>query len=320
MPDLAGAAPSSSAFHRFLSGYALTYDIGNKWEYSNLGYWLLGEVLAARAGRDFKTLMQERVLGPMKLADTGYVLTPAMKSRLATGHDASLNRTRLLTDEPIYREMPAAGGIFSTATDLAELLAAGIGTAPSPLSTAMALTVRTRRNASSGAKQALGWTVYGSGDDELIFRDGGTLGFASCVVWSPAKRAGVVVLSNQVASVADIARHLLQPDFPLEQPVVTRHTEIRLDAKALDRLVGRYEADGEGVFTIVREGTFLTIAAPAEWGLPKQRLRPESSSNFFVAELPMRVTFETDAAGRATGIVIYPPRGQKGVPAKRLPD
>lgn len=86
----------------------------------------------------------------------------------------------------------------------------------------------------------------------------------------------------------------------------------------LDPYAGQYEAQGEGVFVIAREGDFLSFQAPAEWGLPKLRLRPESPRDFFVAELPLRVTFQADRDGRVNGLLIYPPRGQKGVPANRI--
>ena len=53
-----------------------------------------------------------------------------------------------------------------------------------------------------------------------------------------------------------------------------------------------YDAKEQGVFPIVRERDFLTMQMPVGWGLPKFRLRPESSRDFFVAELPIRVTFK----------------------------
>ena len=48
------------------------------------------------------------------------------------------------------------------------------------------------------------------------------------------------------------------------------------------------------------------------------RIRPESQENFFAAELPLRVTFKIDNNKRVTGLLIYPPRGQKAVPANKL--
>jgi len=185
----------------------------------------------------------------------------------------------------------------------------------SPLTPAMATMLSTRRPA-SGGEQALGWTVTGKADDQLIVHDGGTFGFASSMVWDPKKRVGVVVLSNHVADVGDLARHLLQPNRRLVKPTATKRTEITLDSAILDGYTGRYTSGAEA-FIIAREGAFLTIQLPGDWGLPKMRLRPESLRDFFAAELPLRVTFQTDKKGEVTGLLIHPPRGQQVIPASR---
>jgi hypothetical protein len=96
------------------------------------------------------------------------------------------------------------------------------------------------------------------------------------------------------------------------------HKEIALDVATLLRYAGRYEAPSEGIFTVALEHGFLTFETPAEWGLPKLRIRPESKTAFFAAELPLRVTFDAGAKGNATRILIYPPRGQKGIAARRM--
>jgi hypothetical protein len=217
----------------------------------------------------------------------------------------------------MFAAMPATGGLVSTVNDLLTLLSAAMGYERSPLAPAMAAMLGTGRpKVRPGEEQALGWIVMGEGDDQLIVHDGGSFGFASSVAWDPKKRIGVVVLSNHVAGVGDIARHLLRPKLPLEKPAAKR-TEIALDSALLDLYAGRYEAPGEGEFLVVREGDFLTFQPPVDWGLPKLRIRPESQREFFAAELPLRVTFQTDGEGRVSGILIYPPRGQKAILANR---
>jgi hypothetical protein len=134
----------------------------------------------------------------------------------------------------------------------------------------------------------------------------------------PAHRVGVVVLSNQIADVGDIGRHLLRPKLPLDRPTVAKHTEIALAASVLDDYAGRYEAQGEGVFRITRDGEFLSLQLPTSWGLPKLRLRPESRRDFFIAELPLRVTFHPDSAGHMNQLLLYPPRGRHAIPLKRI--
>jgi CubicO group peptidase (beta-lactamase class C family) len=316
--DPAAAKYSTDDLEQYVSNYKLKRDIGGAWEYSNIGYWVLSEALSSRGGKSYADLVRTRVIAPLELENTDFALSPKMKANLAVGHDAALQPAPIISTLPIYSVMPSAGGLYSTANDLLSVLSAAIGYTPSPLAPAIETTVRIRRSTGGTDQQALGWTVIGKGADEIVYRDGGTYGFASSMAWDPKKRVGVVVLSNQVGSVDDIARHLLRSNFPLAKPANTKHTEIAIDSSLLDMYAGRYEAEGEGIFTVTREGDFLTIESPADWGLPKLRIRPETQRDFFAAELPLRVTFKIGSDGHVTGLLVYPPRGQKAVPATKV--
>ncbi len=326
MPDEPPASNDSTApkesvaqFYQFLARYQLPRDSGAKWDYSNLGYWLLSQALATRAGMNYESLLQTRVIAPLKLTSTAITPSTNMKANLAVGHNAALQPSPSFSTMPIYKDMSAAGGLVSTANDLLTFLAANIGYERSPLAPAMANMLSTRRPMSQPREaQALGWVVIGEGDDQLIVHDGGTWGYASSLAWDRKRRVGVVVLSNQVASVDDMARHLLRPSVPLARPQATKHTEITVDSAVLDTYAGRYEARGQGVFIIVREVDFLTIQLPADWGLPKLRLRPEGLRDFFASELSLRVIVQIDSDRRVNGLLVYPPRGQQPIRADRM--
>lgn len=310
---------SIAGLRHFIGNCELRSDIGQKWEYSNIGYWLLSEALAGRAGVDYETLLQKRVVAPLNLTNTAFALSATMKTNFATGHNAVLGPSPAISTLPTYSVMSAAGGLYSTVNDLLKLLAVAMDYDHSSVGPAMRLTWNTRRPMSrNGFEQALAWTIIRDENDLLILHDGGTFGYASSIAWDPARRAGVVVLSNQVANVGDIARHLLRPAFPLEKPAATKRTEVTLDPVTFGTYVGNYEAVEEGIFEIGREGDSLTIRSPAEWGLPKFRLHPESRQDFFVAELPMRVAFQFESDGSVKKMLVSPPRGQHTIPAVRL--
>jgi D-alanyl-D-alanine-carboxypeptidase/D-alanyl-D-alanine-endopeptidase len=327
MPDDVPVVDESAAIkygpqqlYQFLARYELPRDPGAEWDYSNIDYWLLGQALASRAGTDFQNLLRARVIAPLNLQSTDFPLplSAKLKSRLAVGHNAVLQPAPDFYATSIYAAVgPEAGGLVSSVNDLLTLLSVAMGYRHSPLASSMASMLDTRRPI-DGSEQALGWVVTGKGEDELVTHEGSTWGYASYIAWEPGTRVGVVVLSNQLTAVADIGNHLLKPGTPLEPPTVTRHTEISLESKILDARAGHYDAKEEGVFLIVRERDFLTIQMPVGWGLPKFRLRPESSRDFFVAELPIRVTFQTDTNGHVNGILVYPPRGQHALPAHRI--
>jgi D-alanyl-D-alanine-carboxypeptidase/D-alanyl-D-alanine-endopeptidase len=308
----------AAQFYQFLAQYKLPHETG--WGYSNLGYWLIGQALAQRAGMDYESLLRTRVIAPLKLTRTAITPSPNMKADLAVGHNAVLQSSLPFASVPPYGSMAAAGGLVSTVNDLLTFLSATMGYEHSPLTSSMASMLNTRRPIGEpGEEQALGWRVSGKGDNQLIFHDGSTWGYASDMAWDPKNRVGVVVLSNQMEDVSDIAHHLLRPDFPLGKPLpMIRRTEIALNSALLETYAGRYKAQDEGVFRIGRNGDFLTIQLPDDWGLPKLRLRPETKTDFFTSELPLRVTFQPGTDGRVSGLLVHPPRGQRAIAANRM--
>ena len=319
LPDSSAVKYSAADIYAYLAKFNLQYDIGTQWDYSNLGYWLLGEVLAARAGVDYKRLLLKRVIFPFKMTNTGFVPSVAMKAKSAIGHYASMQPADSFASLPGYSIMPAAGGLLSSVDELLTIPAVALGYRYSPLAALVASCLVPRRpTATKGSEQGLGWTVVRDTSGQLVFRDGGTFGHASAMIWDPDKRVGVVVLSNHVQSVSDLAHHLLRPSYPLDRPTAIRHKEIVLDLATLRSYEGRYEVEDEGIFELQLEGKYLTIIAPSDWGLPKLRLHAESKLDFFANELPLLVTVQLGNDGRAMALVITPPRGQHAIRARRM--
>jgi D-alanyl-D-alanine-carboxypeptidase/D-alanyl-D-alanine-endopeptidase len=285
---------------------------GAGWDYSNVGYWVLGDAMAARAGMSFQDLLRTRVLERLQLGNTSF--TPRT---FAIPHDASMREAVAITALPGLGFMPAAGGLYSSVEDLLRVVSIAMGQRSSPLSSAIALTTNTRAAGPSGAQtQALGWSII-AGTDEIVLRDGGTLGSASCVAWNARRPLGVAVLSNQVIGVTDIARHLLDPSFPLAEPAPARHVEVALSQDVLDSFAGRYEHVEEGAFIVARDGDGLVLTLPEPWGLPPMQMRAESPTDFFALELPLRARFQRNEQGQVTGMLVYPPRGQGALPTTR---
>jgi D-alanyl-D-alanine-carboxypeptidase/D-alanyl-D-alanine-endopeptidase len=306
------ASYSVDQLYQFIATFEAPADAAKRWMYSNTDVGLLGELLARRAGSTYDALIESRITRPLGMTSTAIAVAPALQPRLAIGHNADLKPA------PAWNvpTLAAGGSLHSTVNDLLMLLAA-IGDPTTVAGAAMPGMLAIRRQA-PGFQQALGWMVLGAGPGEgLLLHDGNTLGFASSVVYDPVGRIGVVVLSNSSASVSDIARHVARPAMPLAAPLppAPLKTEISVEATLFDTYAGVYEPGPGAVFTVTREGDALMIQIP---GIPKLRLRPESTRDFFVAEnTRVTVTFNVDAAGRVTGLLLKAPTGN--VPAVRRP-
>ncbi len=286
--------------YQFLSSYQLTRDIGAQYEYSNLGGGLLGHVLARRTGMDYEALVRTRICDPLGMASTRITLSPEMKARLATGHNASM--------DPVSNwDLPTlagAGALRSTANDLLTFLAANLGYTKSPLAPAMAAMLKVRR--STGVPDleiALGWHVFTSNGKEIVWHNGGTGGYRSFVGFDPKTQVGVVVLSNAEtnAGVDDIGRHLLDPQAPL-LPAPKQHKETAVDPKLFDGYAGRYELVPNFIITVIHEGDHLFVQAT---GQPKFEVYAEGPKDYFLKVVDAQITFETDAQGRASTLILH---------------
>ncbi len=307
---------SVAQLYQFLSKYQLTRDIDSQFEYSNLGFGLLGHALERRAGRSYDALARARVFGPIGLTNTGIALTADQRARLAVGHNAKL--------EPVANwDLPTlagAGALRSTANDMLAFLAAALGYAQTPLAPAMAalLTVR-RPTTSPGMGTALGWQTLGPAATEIIWKDGGTGGYASFLGYDPRSRVGVVVLSNAFAAsgaltgVDDIGLHLLNPQIPLNRPRQP-HTAVTVDPRILDGYAGRYQLAPNFIITITREGNRTFAQAT---GQMRFEIFPESEREFFAQIGDIQIAFEADSQGRGTSLLLKQ-NGTVAPAAKRI--
>jgi serine-type D-Ala-D-Ala carboxypeptidase/endopeptidase len=196
------------------------------WWYSNVGYTLLSMALGHRAGRPYKTLLQERVIGPLGLHDTTFDVTAAMKRRLAEGHDVNLKPIPP-TDNGIFI---GGGGLYSTPNDLSRFAAAIVAGSSSRIAQDNNLLLTVRRPAGPWfhGVQALGWEIRDAPGGAFVTKDGVTWSQAVSMVFDPDRRLAVVVFSNTFPDLgystlsgggigaADLAQHLLRPQIPLD--------------------------------------------------------------------------------------------------------
>jgi CubicO group peptidase (beta-lactamase class C family) len=308
------AGYSVDDLYQFLSGYELQRDPGSEFEYSNLGAGLLGHLLAYRAGSDFESMIRSRITEPLGMPDTGITLSSSVKRRMATGHNSIL--------APVANwdslTLAGAGALRSSANDILTFLEAFLGYKESPLAPAMKAMLEVRRPMGNTKFEiALAWCIFG----DVAWHSGGTGGFRSFVGCDLKSGTGVVVLSNvsTPGGVDDIAFHLLNPKVPLAnfEPPMLR-TEIHLDPKLLDNYTGRYQL-ADRIFEITRDGgrLFARGFGPAGNGGPMFELFAESEKNFFVKATGSQFTFETDAEGRATSLIMHRV-GREPMPAPRV--
>jgi len=189
--------------YSFLSTHKLSRDIGERFEYSNVGIGLLGHILELQSNKSLETLITEKITTTYNMNSTGIVLTNEMKENLAYGH----SRGRKVENWDLGI-LAGAGGIRSTVKDMVTFLQANILENEQPLKSAMTLSHKVAYKNKKGFKMGLGWLYMKGGS--IIWHNGSTGGYTSFVGFLKGSTKGVVVLTNTGrVSVDDIGKKLL---------------------------------------------------------------------------------------------------------------
>ena len=198
---------------------------GTMFEYANLGYALLGRVIAAAAGTEYREFVTGRLLAPLGMARTGFEAGPVAGDELARGYQRDgTDWAELVPDG--YGAFAPMGGVFSCVSDLARWVsgfAAAFPPGAEPDGGGHPLGRSTRREMQlaqvllppdepplPGGEVADGARGYGFGLfvtetpawGRIVFHSGGYPGFGSHMRWHPATGLGVIVLANSTYAAA----------------------------------------------------------------------------------------------------------------------
>ena len=103
-------------------GLRLVFPPGGSFEYSNLGYAFLGEVISRLAGQEYRAFVRERIIDPLGLGDTRFVADELESVAAGYHREPALvgQRSAWTLQEPTG---PGAfspiGGLYSSVNDLA---------------------------------------------------------------------------------------------------------------------------------------------------------------------------------------------------------
>ncbi len=275
----------------FLAGYQLPRDPGAGYEYSNLGFGLLGAGLAQLEHTTWAALAGERILKPLGMTMSGTAFSDAMRADLAPGHDHMGNAAKNWD----FDALAGAGAMRSTANDMLRYLKANMGVDPSPLADAMKLAQAPRSEAFKTNHIGLAWMTSRTG---IIWHNGETGGYRSFIGFTADRRHGVVILSNTAADLDDLGFATLNPRVPLSPA----YKAIVLPRASLDEYVGTYRLPDKILLKVFRitDGLFAQVA-----GQGVVPVYPSAPNEFFARAVRASASFTRDANGVVNGLVLH---------------
>lgn len=280
----------------------LDFAPGTEFRYANSGYTLLGLLIEKLSGKSYGEFLQENIFDPLGMKQSGYENPQRILPQRATGY-------RQLPGEAIanvrYRELIglyAAGGIYSTTEDLLRWDQALYGTKILSRESIAEMGVP-RVEMRPGKSYGYGfWTSRKNGRQEV--GHGGNLdGFITYIARYPAEKVTVIVLSNNGAgSAGKISDVLASIVFGAPHEIPRERKAIPLEPAILSQYVGEYEyRHPRGRFVITQENGKLFAQRNAE---AKVEMFAESATKFFLKSEDIQFSFQKDARGETSGVVV----------------
>jgi CubicO group peptidase (beta-lactamase class C family) len=169
---------------------------GRRYEYSNLGFGLLGHVLSLHAGEPYGRLVLERICVPLERGDTGFEGGEERLGRLIPGHEPEGGRASNWD----FDVLAPAGGLRSTVSDLLTFLEANMepeeGAGATVLERAL-LMAQDIHYEGAVRTMGLGWQIARTaGGLTIHWHNGGTGGYATFAAFDRENGTAVVILSN----------------------------------------------------------------------------------------------------------------------------
>jgi CubicO group peptidase (beta-lactamase class C family) len=226
---------------------------GERWQYSNLGYGILGYVISRESGRDYADLMRDEVFAPLGMNHTSVHVGPGLDEGQAVKYTP-----KGTVVPPCDSDSPGASAIYSSAHDLVRFAmfhlkddlpgqeAAISDAAIDEMQRPSPETGPTREWEREGSGYGIGWFVGVTKDGLIVVQhSGGTAGVSTVVALVPEEDLAVAVLSNTQspwpdAILIEIVCTLLSLQVEEFLPPAGR-TADELPAAPGPELVGRWE-------------------------------------------------------------------------------
>jgi CubicO group peptidase (beta-lactamase class C family) len=239
------------------AGVGFNWAPGTRFEYSNLGYAVLGLIVTAASGLPYDEFVRTRLLAPLGMSRTGFEAAEFPVAELALGYRRGPKGWEQLPFDP-YGAFAPMGGVFSSVADLTTWSAgfaaafppdgaAGEGAAGEGAAAARAHPLAAAARRQMQLPQAVtAWrapdripggppappSYYGFGlfiDEDpglgrVVSHSGGYPGFGSNMRWHPATGTGVIALGNGTyAAMHSLAELVLRT---LLSPAATYHVAL----------------------------------------------------------------------------------------------
>lgn len=301
-PDFAKTSVLPATHESFIGRVkdkSLEFAPGEKFNYNNTGYYLLGVVVERAAGKSYEDFVQENVFTPLGMKNTGFDHPARLIKNRASGYEGQGERLHNAS----YIDMSngyAAGAIVSTTEDLL-LWDRALYTDKLVSRKSLDEMFTPFKDLSPGKNYAYAWWLEKQSDRQAISHSGHINGFATYLMRYPAERVTIIVLSNNRGVPSErVAKDLSAVVFGAAYKIPQERKVIAVAGAALEKYVGQYQLRPNFIITMSLESGKLMMQPNAP---QKVEMFATSETDFFLKAGNAQFTFVKDAQERVTGLI-----------------
>lgn len=192
---------------------------GERGSYSDLGFEILGDVIAKVSDQSFEAYTQEHIFAPLGMQHTSFMVRDIPPDLLAAPHILQ-NHTKLVVNSyfPYSRQHAPSSHLFSNVDDMTRYALAYLnrdqlgeaGILPAAAFEEMWGTTYEIDVCLQNDKYGLGWCVGDRAGHRVVDHGGMDVGFQSEIVMAPDDGLAVVLMVNRDYEVWDLAPEVMQ--------------------------------------------------------------------------------------------------------------
>ena len=179
---------------------------GTKYNYSNIGFGLLGLALSSATGKPFMQLVQERIFVPLKMHRSFYVVPGALTEDLAVGMEGGPGEILDFESPKVEHQgrgyKVPNGGIYSTPNDLAKFMISNLGH-NSILKSESLETMQTEKGPEPN-KYGLGFMIFRNEEINMVGHNGQVRGYTAQFAFERESKFGVILMRNYTSGATDL--------------------------------------------------------------------------------------------------------------------
>ncbi len=276
----------------------LRFAPGEKWEYCNVGYFTLAEIIRKVTDKPWGDYLSERLFLPLEMNATRTTTVTDIVQNRANGYGW---REGKFQNAAILLALRPSGAFLSSVLDLAKWDAALYTDRIFKPSVRDQMWQDVKLNNGTSHDYGFGWDLDTVGGHKMVHHGGTLPGFRAQLSRFVDDKLTVVVLTNgNNAEPHSIALEVAAFYIP---GLLPERTAARVDPKVFDAYVGQYQPNPSVVVTVAREGDKLMMQQGS--GAQKLELLPENEASFFTKENRRATyTFVKDEKGQVTHLLV----------------